>query len=249
MYAEHMEMILVLAGLMFAVAAVYASIGHGGASAYLGIMALAGVAPEVMRPTALVLNIIVAGIASWRFVRAGWFSLPVLWPFLVTAAPMAFLGGMVHLPGHYYRPLVGIVLLFAAFRLFFPENIRMTTADARPPVVSALIVGAGMGFLSGLTGVGGGIFLSPLLIAFGWADARKVAGVSAMFIFVNSIAGLGGNLTGIAHLPAGTPYLAIAVIVGALVGTTFSISAASRPMLLRANAAVLTIAGVKMVFI
>ncbi len=242
------DTVLLLAGLMFAAAILYASVGHGGASAYLGIMALAGVAPEIMRPTALVLNVIVAGIAAWRYVRAGWFSFPVLWPFLVTAAPMAFWGGLVDLPDHYYRPLVGVVLWFAALRFLFPERIVTAAPDARPPLGPALASGAGIGFLSGLTGVGGGIFLSPLLIVFGWADTRRIAGVAAVFILVNSIAGLAGTLTASAHLPAQTPYLALAVILGALLGTTLSLSAASRPLLLRANAAVLAIAGAKLIF-
>ena len=242
-------MVLLLAGLMFAAAVLYASVGHAGASAYLGIMALAGVAPEVMRPTALALNIIVAAIASWRFIRSGWFSFPVLWPFLAAAAPMAFLGGMVHLPVDYYRPLVGIVLWFAAFHFLFPDRVRPVATEARPPLAPALIAGAGIGFLSGLTGVGGGIFLSPLLIAMGWADTRKIAGVAAAFILVNSLAALGGNLTAVAHLPAETPFLALAVVAGALVGTAFSLGGASRPMLLRLNAAVLAIAGAKLIFL
>ncbi len=243
------ETILLLAGLMFAAAVLYASVGHGGASAYLGIMALAGVAPEVMRPTALTLNVIVAAIASWRLIRAGWFSFPVLWPFLAAAAPMAFAGGMVHLPGDYYRPLVGIVLWFAAVCFLFPARVRSAALDARPPLVPALVAGAGIGFLSGLTGVGGGIFLSPLLIALGWADPRKIAGVAAAFILVNSLAALGGNLAAAARLPAETPYLAAAVIAGALVGTALSLGGASRPMLLRLNAAVLAIAGAKLIFL
>ncbi len=243
------ETVLLLAGLMFAAAVLYASVGHAGASAYLGIMALAGIAPEVMRPTALTLNVIVAAIASWRFIGAGWFSFPVLWPFLATAAPMAFIGGTVQLPGDYYRPLVGIVLWFAAFRFLFPERVRSATADRRPPLIPALVAGAGIGFLSGLTGVGGGIFLSPLLIALGWANTRKIAGVAAAFILINSLAALGGNLAAVASLPAATPYLALAVIGGALVGTAFSIGVASRPLLLRLNAAVLALAGAKLVFL
>lgn len=243
------ETVLILAGLMFAAAALYASVGHAGASAYLGIMALAGVAPDIMRPTALTLNVIVAAIASWRFVRAGWFSWPVLWPFLATAAPFAFIGGMVHLPGDYYRPLVGIVLLFAAFRFLFPERIRPAAEDAHPPRAPALLVGAAIGFLSGLTGVGGGIFLSPLLIAFAWADTRKVAGVAAVFILVNSLAALGGNLAAVARLPTETPYLAAAVVVGAFIGTAFSLGVATRPFLLRLNGVVLAIAGAKLIFL
>ncbi|MBM3566319.1 MAG: sulfite exporter TauE/SafE family protein [Alphaproteobacteria bacterium] len=243
------QTILILVGLMGAAAALYASVGHAGASAYLGIMALAGLAPDIMRPTALTLNIVVAGIVSWRFVRAGWFSLPVLWPFLVTSIPLAFLGGALHLPADYYRPLVGLVLWFAAFQLFFPSRIRDAAEDARPPLIPALAAGAVLGLLSGLTGVGGGIFLSPLLIGLGWAATRKVAGVAGVFILLNSLAGLGGNVAAVARLPVETPYLALAVITGAMLGTTFSLGRATRAILLRANALVLALAGAKFIFL
>ncbi len=153
-----------LAGLMLVGAALYTSVGHAGASSYIALMALFGLSPAVMRPTALVLNILAAGFTSFRFVRAGLFSWRTLWPFLTGAAPMAFLGGAIQLPGQYYRPLVGVVLLLAAIRLLWPSRFRAFDEAREVPVAIGVMAGLCIGLLSGLTGTGGGIFLSPLLL-------------------------------------------------------------------------------------
>lgn len=240
--------ILLLAGLMFAGAALYASVGHAGASAYLAAMALVGVAPATMRPTALVLNIIVASIAAFRYVRAGLFSWPALWPFLVTALPTAFVGGAIELPGEYYRPFVGVVLWIAAARLCLPGEVAAADADARPPLFGACAAGAAIGLLSGLTGTGGGIFLSPLLIFARWCETRTVSGVAAAFILANSASGLAGNIVSVGSLPAELPYFVAAVVPGALIGTTLGITALARKMILIALALVLAVAGGKLVF-
>lgn len=238
---------LLLCLCLFLGAALYSSVGHAGASAYIAAMALFNTAPAVMRPTALVLNILVASFASWRYIRAGFFDWRNLWPVLAGAIPMAFLGGWIQLPGAYYRPLVGVVLLFAAARLMFTPAAR----DARParPMPVALGVPAGIliGFLAGLTGTGGGIFLSPLLLFAGWATPRTASGIAAAFILCNSIAGLAGNFTAVRALPPDLPYLAGAALAGAVVGTTLGISRFANATILKALGLVLLIAGLKMI--
>lgn len=231
---------------MFLGAALYSSVGHAGASAYIAIMALFGFAPIVMRPTALVLNVLVAGYTSFRYVRVGMFRWRVLWPVLTGAIPAAFVGGAIQLPAHYYRPLVGIVLLLAAARLLWPQALRPAAVPKDPPIVFGVLSGAAIGLLSGLTGTGGGIFLSPLILCLGWSDTRSASGVAAVFILCNSIAGLAGNLTILQSLPADLPIYACAVALGAILGTTLGIH--WRPaLILRVLGLVLGIAGAKMI--
>src|SRR5215203_498952 len=145
---------LVLAACMFLGAALYTSVGHAGASAYIALMALFGIAPAVMRPTALALNILVASFTSFRYLRAGMFRWRVLWPFLIGAIPMAFVGGAIQLPGAYYRPLVGIVLLIGAARLLWPTELHTNREPRDPPIWAGVLGGAAVGLLSGLTGTG-----------------------------------------------------------------------------------------------
>jgi uncharacterized membrane protein YfcA len=164
-----------LAACMLLGAALYTSVGHAGASAYLALMALFGVPPAEMRPTALVLNVLVATFASARYLRAGLFRWRVLWPALLGALPMAFLGGAIQLPGAVYRPLAGPVLLAAAARLLWSPGPLGNRAVRDPPVLPGVLSGAAIGLLSGLTGTGGGIFLSPLLLFLGWCEARRGA--------------------------------------------------------------------------
>ena len=185
--------ILLLAFLMMAGAALYTSVGHAGASAYLAIMALFSLPSETMRPTALILNILVASFTTWRFVRAGQFNAKLLLPFVIGAIPAAFLTGQVHLPGSVYRPIVAAVLLLAAIRLLLPSKPAAPEPRA-PRNWIAVVSGAGIGALSGLTGTGGGIFLSPLVLLLGWETPRRTSGLSAAFILCVSIAGLLGNL-------------------------------------------------------
>lgn len=236
---------LLLAACMFLGAILYTSVGHAGASAYLALMALFGLPPAVMRPTALVLNILVASFASVRYARAGLFNWRTLWPFLIGAVPFAFLGGAIKLPGDFYKPVVGIVLWIAAARLLWPSEIRAIADPHDPPIYVAVLCGAGIGLLSGLTGTGGGIFLSPLLLFFGWSNPKIASGVAAAFILCNSVAGLGGNLASVQSLPANLPVYAGSVLAGALVGTTLGIRFDS-PAILKALGLVLVIAGFKL---
>lgn len=242
--------IVTLALLILLAAALYSSVGHGGASGYLAAMALFGLAPAQMKPTALCLNILVASIATFRFYRAGRFSWSLFWPFAVASVPLAYVGGAITLPTTVYKQIVGVTLLYAAIRLFFYTQAKADEVATRSaPVVLAIFFGALIGFLSGLTGVGGGIFLSPLLLLMGWADTRRTAGVSAAFILVNSIAGLLGNFSGVQMLPPALPYFALAAVAGGLVGSEFGSRRLASVTIRRLLAAVLVVAGVKMIFV
>lgn len=214
---------LLLAVRMMFVAALYSSVGHAGASSYIALMALFGVPATVMRPTALVLNIVAATLASARFTRAGLFRWRTLWPFLLGALPLAFLGGAIQLPGHLYRPIVGVVLRCSAARLLWPRELKAVTEWHDPPIWLAVLCGAGIGLLSGLTGTGGGIFLSPLLLFLAWSAPKPASEVAAVFILCNSISGLLGNLSSVQALPAQLPLYAGAVVIGGVVGTTLGI--------------------------
>lgn len=238
--------IIWIAALMAIAAALYSSVGHGGASAYLAIMALFSVAPETMRPTALALNLVVATFAAARFALKGQTNWRLLAAFAVTAVPAAFIGGSVELPPEIYRPLVGVVLLGAAVRLFWqPERLAARPVHT-PSLMVTLPTGAALGLLAGLTGTGGGIFLSPLIILFGWEGARKTSGIAAAFIVLNSAAGLLGNLASVQHLPAELPILVGSVFGGALLGTWLGVSRLPRHRLLQGLAIVLVIAALKL---
>jgi uncharacterized membrane protein YfcA len=240
--------IISIALLMGLAAALYSTVGHGGASAYLAIMALFSVAPETMRPTALALNLIVAGLGSWRFWRAGQTNLKLLLLFSVTAVPAAFIGGGFKIAPDVYRPLVGAMLWLAALRLFWqPSQIARQVVQPVSAAV-AMPIGALLGLLAGLTGTGGGIFLSPLIILFGWEDARRTSGVAAGFILLNSIAGLAGNFASVRELPAELPIFAATVVVGGIIGTWLGAGRLPKPRLLQGLGLVLLIAGAKLIF-
>jgi uncharacterized protein len=236
-----------LAGLIFGAAVLYSSVGHGGASGYLAAMALFGLAPEVMKPTALFLNIIVSAIATIKFYRSGCFDSALFWRFAIGSIPCAFIGGTIAIPTQIYRPIVGLVLLYAAARLF------LNTKNPEPPTPHSLsnwlpiVLGMFIGLLSGLTGVGGGIFLSPLLLLMGWATIQQSAGVSAAFIMVNSIAGLLGYLTKFPTLPSGLWLWAIAAAVGGWLGAEYGSNRVGSKSLQRLLVVVLTIAGIKLI--
>lgn len=216
-----------LAGLIFVAAALYSTVGHAGASGYIAAMAMFGIAPAVMKPTALTLNVLVASIGTARLWRAGLINPRALAPLIAVSIPCAFLGGAVMLPVPAYKMAVGIVLGLAGIRLLLDPReqavLRRGHGDVAIPLPAAIIAGAAIGLLSGLTGTGGGIFLSPLLLLLGWAGARQTAGMAAPFILVNSIAGLAGSYVSLQSLPQELPLFAGAALAGALVGTQLAI--------------------------
>lgn len=232
---------------IFIVAVLYSSVGHGGASGYLAVMAFLAVAPEVTRPTALVLNVFVASIAAFQFYRAGYFSWKTFLPFAATSIPLAFIGGMITLPTTVYKIVLGVVLILAAFRLawkFVPDK------EVTPPQIwLALVIGAVIGLLSGLVGVGGGIFLTPILLLMNWSETKKAAGVSAMFILVNSISGIAGNYAQVAKLPPNVWFWIAAAVVGGIIGSTLGSKRFDSLTLRRLLAIVLLVAGVKLIFV
>jgi len=243
--------IALLAAGMFVAAFGYASVGHGGASAYLAALALAGVAPPQMRPIALVLNILVSAIGTYKFHRAGYFHWRLFWPFAVVSIPLAFLGGAITLPGQAYKILVGVVLVYAAWQLWRSARAGDEMRPVRePPLAWAMVVGAGLGLLAGLTGVGGGIFLSPILLILGWAGTKQTSAVAAPFILVNSIAGLAGGFSvKAASLPTQVWILAIAVLLGGWLGAEYGSRRFTNPFIRRLLAVVLATAGAKMIFV
>jgi hypothetical protein len=246
---EHVVIAALAAGMLVA-AFGYAAVGHGGASAYLAAMALAGIAPAEMRPVALVLNVLVSSLATWKFYRAGHFRWPLFWPFAAAAIPLAYVGGAITLPGQAYKVLVGVVLIYAAWQLWRSARAGAEMRELRqPPLAAAMAIGGAMGLLAGLTGVGGGIFLSPLLIMLGWAGTKQTSAVAAPFILVNSVAGLAAIFVtqGVA-LPGYVWFLAPAVLAGGWLGAEYGSRRFANPVVRRVLAAVLALAGAKMLF-
>lgn len=243
MSTEHISL-LCLAILI--VAFLYSSVGHAGASGYIAVMTLFGLGVAVIKPAALVLNILVAIIGAFQFWRAGHFSWKLFWPFAVASVPLAFLGGYLNLPTHVFKILVGVVLLYSAARFLIRPKADEETDG--PSKAVALSVGAGLGLLSGLTGTGGGIFLTPILIFMRWAKTKTASAVSALFILVNSISGLAGNISSTRQLPVFVLPLVICAITGGTVGSYLGSRQFSPLFIKRLLAVVLTIAGLKLIF-
>ncbi len=241
---ETTQILIVLA--IFVVAVLYSSVGHGGASGYLAVMALLAVSPTVTRPTALVLNLFVASIAFVQFYRAKHFDWKVFLPFAAASVPMAFVGGMIQLPTAVYKIILGVVLMLAAVRLAL--DLKTTREPHAPPIWLALLIGAVLGLVSGLVGVGGGIFLTPILLLMNWAETKKAAGISALFILVNSISGLLGNYAQVLHLPTSVWFWIGAAIIGGIIGSTLGSFRFSSITLRRVLAVGLLLAGAKLIF-
>ncbi len=237
-----------LTALVFVVAALYSSVGHGGASGYLAVMSFLSVPPAQMSTTALILNLLVAGISCLSFMRAGYFSAALTWPFVITSVPAAFIGALIHIPLRAYQFLLAGVLVFAAFRLAVSLP-RISEAEERQPVQLSWASGAGavIGLLSGIVGVGGGIFLSPLMVLMKWADMKHTAATSACFILVNSAAGLfGRGVDNTLQVGALTP-LVVAAIAGGFAGSHLGANRLSGLTLRRILSAGLCIAAVKLI--
>lgn len=239
------ELLILLLGV-FVVAALYSSVGHAGASGYIAVMSLMSLSPMMIKPTALSLNILVASITTWQFYRAGHFSWKLFWPFAILAVPLAFVGGHMALPVHVFKILLGIVLIFSATRLLMSAKQAIAVKDA--PRAQAIVAGGGIGLLSGLTGTGGGIFLTPLLIFMGWAEAKRAAAVSALFVLMNSISGLAGNIAATKSLPPYIISMLIAVALGGTLGAYMGSQRIESAAIKKLLAVVLLIAGLKLIF-
>ncbi len=231
---------------MLAVAFLYSCVGHAGASGYIAVMTLWGLAPAVIKPMALTLNILVAVIASLQFWRAGHFSWKLFWPLALSSVPCAFLGGYLDIPIHAFNIVTGLVLLASAVRFFLCPP---TETIVKPPALKvALGIGSALGFLSGLTGTGGGIFLTPLGIFLRWERTKTISAVSAAFILVNSASGLMGYLGRVGTLPGIFPALAFAALAGGVVGASLGSTRLPHTAIKRLLALILAIAGGKLLF-
>lgn len=226
----------------------YSSVGHGGATGYLAVMALLGVGPAFSRPGALWINCAVASIAAWRFHRAGFFDWRVFAPLAAASVPLAWLGSRLHFEGRTAAVTLGLTLLGAGWMLGWGrrDQVETPTQPARLPL--ALATGGALGLLAGITGIGGGVFLTPLLIFLRWTPAKTAGGISALFIVVNSAAGLIG--LGRQAMIAQPAFLACLLMgaTGAFVGTQFGVRRWNAVAFRRALTVVLWIAAVKLLF-
>lgn len=240
--------VLLLVPLIFLASFLFSSVGHGGASAYLAAFALISMTPASMRPAALFLNVLVASIGLYKFYKVRAFDWQLFWPIALTSVPAAFVGGQMTLPNPVYKTLVGLCLIYAAYTIYVQAN-KMDDVQVKSvskPVQMSL--GAVLGFLAGLTGVGGGIFLSPILLFFRWAKTKVISGVAAAFILVNSVSGLFGFLTKSPSLPSGLFWWALAAVIGGLIGAEYGSKKLANQAIRKILALVLVFAGSKMFF-
>jgi uncharacterized membrane protein YfcA len=242
-FAFQYSFILLMAISLMAV--LYSSVGHGGASGYLAAMALWGLLPEEMRPAALLMNIVVTSWLLYRFQPYKLMPYKLFWPLVIASTPLAFIGGLIKIDAEAYRLLVGVMLLLAAVRMLMIN--KAAESIQQPTMIAVLLVGAILGFSAGLTGIGGGVFLSPILLIFGWCTIRQSTAVAAGFILLNSIGGLAGYIVSDQSWPMGAGWLVIAALAGCLFGGELAAYRASSLTLQKLLAAVLAIAAVKMV--
>ncbi|THU31554.1 sulfite exporter TauE/SafE family protein [Niastella caeni] len=238
---------LLFYGLLFLVAFLYASVGHGGASGYLALMALFGIAPDVMKPTALLLNLFVSLTSFIQFYRGKHFKWQIFLPFAVASIPMAFVGGLIHIDGGVYKKILGILLLIPVIRFWFYSKVDVTEFRKSNWALS-LVIGGTIGFLSGLIGIGGGIILSPVLLMLRWTDQKQTAAISALFIFVNSIAGLLGQLQKGIHFSGDMYIYVVVAFIGGLAGAYFGALKFKQAILKNILASALLVASIKLIF-
>lgn len=232
----------------FLIAILYSMTGHGGGSGYIAIMALIGMAPQEIKPIALGMNLIVSLVATIQFYRAGHFKQALFLPFILGSVPLAMVGGYLQLPTHWFNLLMGLALIFAALRIAVKRPVELPAIT--PNFGISILAGAAIGMLSGLIGVGGGIFLTPLLLLLGWANPRQAAAVSAPFILLNSFSALAGfSARTTQALPPGIIWLALAVLLGGLLGSHLGSRTLPMKMISRILSAVLLIGGFKLLYV
>jgi uncharacterized protein len=233
--------------LLFFVAFLYSSVGHGGASGYLALMALFSITPEVMKPTALVLNLFVASVSFIQYYRGGHFVWKIFWPLALASIPVAYIGGLVEVDGEVYKRILGLLLIVPVIRFIFFSNTKVGEIRPSNPWLSVLI-GVVIGFLSGLIGIGGGIILSPVLLLLKWTDMKQTAAISALFIFVNSLSGLAGQLTKGIYFSSEMYWYVVIAFAGGLCGAYFGALRFRQYVLKNLLAVVLLVAAWKLLF-
>ena len=242
--------IILACSLFFIIAILYSSVGHAGSSGYLALMALLSFAPETIKPTSLVLNIIVASIASYKYIREGCFDRKVFFPFVFSSIPMAFIGGYITLNPKYFKLIAGLFLVIAAFLLVLREYSRSKDKEIKKMNLQyGLGIGGAIGLISGLIGVGGGIFLSPIIISLNWTTVKKASGIAAMFILCNSVAGLTGHLAGLNKIDHYIIYWIPAVVLGGLLGSHLGTVKLNTKVIIACLFLVLLTAGLKFLLV
>jgi uncharacterized membrane protein YfcA len=234
--------------ILFIVAFLYAAVGHGGASGYLALMAIYGLAPEVMKPTALLLNLFVSLTGFIQFYRGGYFKKDIFFPLALASIPLSFIGGMIAVEAGLYKRILGILLLFPIIRLLFFRNTEASELKPSNFYIS-LLIGGTIGLLSGMIGIGGGIILSPALLLLKWTDQKQTAAISALFIFVNSVAGLAGQFTKGIHFNANMIWYVVIAFAGGLCGAYFGALKFNQNILKNMLAVVLCMAAYKLIIV
>lgn len=245
-----LDLPLYLYFLFFIIAFIYSSVGHGGASGYLAVLALTGILTPQLVPVVLILNMAVSSIAFFNYCKEGYFKWKLFWPFAIGSIPAAFLGGWLQLEADFFYFLVGIVLLLMAVVIVFRVMYNISFDEVKEINVSgALFSGAGIGLLSGLIGVGGGIFLTPFIVFMNWGKIRQIAAVSALFILVNSSSGLLGHAFTTGILWGGAFQLILPVLLGGVAGSLLGVKTKKPDLIKIMLAIVLTVAGIKMLIL
>jgi uncharacterized membrane protein YfcA len=243
------EIVLIACLCFLVVSFLYSTVGHAGASGYLAIMALLSFPVQSIKPVSLILNIVVSVIATYKFLKVGRFDRKVFIAFAITSIPMAFVGGYLKIDPHLFKILAGLFLVSSAVLLLARQLIKPNTSVREVNMPLALVIGAIIGLLSGLLGVGGGIFLSPIILMLGWATIRNASGIAALFILCNSILGLAGNYVALKSVPHEIIYFIPVVILGGFIGSHYGSQKFNNKIILAFLFVVLLSAGIKFVFV